>query len=125
MANNRLFLLDTETKEEITLAKSRAGDDAWDWLRTDEEMTIWLDGRDILSAIGCGQTKLRLSTEFTGDQNPGFLDCRICGCAPYIPEPVNGGDHQHHQVICRTCGIEVTHLEKESCRQIWNALMDR
>lgn len=52
-----------------------------------------------------------------------FLNCKVCGKEPYIPEPVDGGGHIHHQAICNDCGIEVTRLNSIQCQVIWNRLM--
>ena len=53
----------------------------------------------------------------------GYLACEICEHYPYIPEPVKGEDHTHHQVICIHCGIEVNTLSSVTSKIIWNTLM--
>ena len=123
MANNRLYLRDRATGEEIQLAKARVGDDAWDWLRTPEEMTTWLDGRDIECVLGGPFTELEITVEIPPLNPSDFAPCRICRHPAYIPNPVDLGDHQHHQVICRECGIEVTCLSREEVRTILNKVM--
>lgn len=122
MANNRLYLRDRASGEEIQLAKARVGDDAWDWPRTSEEMTAWLDGRDTGCALG-PFTELEITVEIPSLYPQEFAPCRICRKPPYTPTPVDLGDHQHHQVICLECGIEVTLLSREEARVTWNKLM--
>lgn len=72
MANNRLFIVDTETGEQIMLAKS-SGDGWWVWYKDDEgkaaridELTEWLQHRDLQASYGNTNAKpsrLRLVTE--------------------------------------------------------------
>jgi hypothetical protein len=70
MANNRLFIVDTETGEEIMLAKSN-GDGWWVWYGEDkagriDELTAWLQLRDLQASYGntnAEPSKLRLVTE--------------------------------------------------------------
>jgi hypothetical protein len=62
MANNRLYLVDTETGDKLLLAK---GWGEWQWHPNTDEMTAWLKGRDIGATSGPdGQTScLKLVTE--------------------------------------------------------------
>jgi hypothetical protein len=62
MANNRLYLLDTETGERLLVAK---GWGFWAWREDAEKMTEWLRDRDIGSACGPDGhgTKLVLVTD--------------------------------------------------------------
>jgi len=57
MANNRLYLRDTETGEEILLAKGYAGSGGWTLRNETESLCKWLDEHDFDSSIG-GHTKL-------------------------------------------------------------------
>ena len=50
MANNRLYIIDTETKEEILLAKSFGS--GWDVRCTIEQLNEWLEERDLDAAYG-------------------------------------------------------------------------
>lgn len=52
-----------------------------------------------------------------------LLPCKICGRSAAQPPPVDGGDHQHHQVVCNDCGIEVVALTKACAHATWNKLM--
>ena len=66
MADNRLFIIDTETGEKFCLCKSMS--DGWyvkDATSLGDDLTEWLDMRDIDAAYGTGdtQTKLILVTE--------------------------------------------------------------
>lgn len=62
MANNRLYLEDTETGDRILLAK---GWGFWQWHPDAEDLTEWLRNRDIASACGPDGTDtwLRLVTD--------------------------------------------------------------
>jgi hypothetical protein len=57
MANNRLYLRDTETGEEIVLAKGYAGSGGWTLRSETDSLCKWLDEHDFGSSIG-GHTKL-------------------------------------------------------------------
>ena len=62
MANNRLYILDTETGEKILLAKSMGRG----WEAQDNIMCEWLSGRDLNASYGnCldGNTELKLICE--------------------------------------------------------------
>jgi hypothetical protein len=65
MANERLYIQDTETGETLMLAKSFGP--PWDIRITIDKLQSWLDGRDIEATCGLhpgkGDTKLRLVTE--------------------------------------------------------------
>ncbi len=62
MANNRLYLVDTETKEGIMLAKGFGS--GWTWRKDADELTEWLDGRDYECNYGSSdESKLILMTE--------------------------------------------------------------
>lgn len=68
MANNRLYILDTETGEHIMVAKGFGS--GWDWRKTDDELTRWLNeptdsplGLRNVAASDSGPTKLMLVTE--------------------------------------------------------------
>jgi hypothetical protein len=62
MANNRLYIEDTETGERLAVAKSFGP--PWDWRVTMEEVQAWMEGRDIASTCDCSKpTKLRFVTE--------------------------------------------------------------
>ena len=52
-----------------------------------------------------------------------YLPCRLCKSNACVLELVNGGDHQHFQVCCNQCGIEVCRLSEKDCRKVWNDLM--
>ena len=54
---------------------------------------------------------------------PTHLPCRLCGTAAYVPPVVDGGDHEHHQVACNECGIEVCRLSAAEALDVWNRLM--
>jgi hypothetical protein len=51
------------------------------------------------------------------------LPCRLCGTAAHVPPVVDGGDHQHHQVACNECGLEVSRLSAAEALDVWNRLM--
>ena len=55
-------------------------------------------------------------------QLPHF-PCRLCGTAAYVPPVVDGGDHEHHQVACNECGIEVCRMSAAEALEVWNRLM--
>lgn len=57
MANNRLYLRDTETGEEIILAKGYAGSGGWTLRSETDSLCKWLDEHDFDSSTG-GVTKL-------------------------------------------------------------------
>jgi hypothetical protein len=62
MANNRLYLLDTETGEKIMIAK--AFGPPWDIRITLEQLAEFLDGRDIQACCNSDvPTSLKLVTE--------------------------------------------------------------
>lgn len=54
---------------------------------------------------------------------PAYLPCRLCGAAAYMPPVVHGGSHDHHQVACNECGIEVCRLSAAESLAVWNRLM--
>ncbi len=60
MANNRLYILDTETNECIMLAKGFA---MWGCTTTEKDLDEWFDCRDMGSAQGGDTTNLKLITE--------------------------------------------------------------
>lgn len=62
MANNRLYLEDTETGERLLVAKGWGN---WEWREDAEVITTWLRNRDIGSACGPdgSPTALRLITD--------------------------------------------------------------
>ena len=63
MANNRLYIKDTETGESILVAKSFG--DGWDWRAEREELTNWLINRDWAGQdVGAELTALKLITEY-------------------------------------------------------------
>ena len=57
------------------------------------------------------------------NQTKKYLPCRICGQDAYIPKPVHGDNHEHWQVSCNDCGIEVCRLTEDEALNIWNRLM--
>lgn len=57
------------------------------------------------------------------NQQTTHLPCRLCGTAAYVPPIVDGGDHEHHQVACNECGIEVCRLSAAESMDVWNRLM--
>ena len=63
MANNRLYLHDKKTGDQIMLAKSFGA--GWRLEKTAEEIQNWLDGQDENSAYGVSNksTALKLFTE--------------------------------------------------------------
>lgn len=68
MANNRLYILDTETGEKFLLAKSM-GDGWYIWSDPEsfeDSFENWMEGRDIAASYGVldmKPTKLKLITE--------------------------------------------------------------
>ncbi|NIE67461.1 hypothetical protein [Burkholderia sp. Ax-1719] len=67
MANNRLYILDTETCEYVMVAKGFGN--GWSWRRDSDELTEWLNsGENFVRDIGASdlahQTKLVLVTEY-------------------------------------------------------------
>lgn len=52
MANNRLYLRDSETGEEILLAKGYAGSGGWTLRRDVQKLEEWLDEHDFDSSLG-------------------------------------------------------------------------
>lgn len=62
MANNRLYLRDTETGDEIVLAKGYAGSAGWT-LRGGDSLVDWLDEHDVNASLGMGPTRLVLFDE--------------------------------------------------------------
>jgi hypothetical protein len=62
LANNRLYILDTETGEHILIAK--AFGPPWDIRATLEQIQEFLDGRDVAACCSSDHpTKLKLVTE--------------------------------------------------------------
>lgn len=64
MANNRLYLKDTETGEQILVAKSFG--DGWTWRASANELIQWLRERDMGASYGITDdqpTRLKLETE--------------------------------------------------------------
>jgi hypothetical protein len=57
MANNRLYLRDTETGEEILLAKGYAGSHCWTLRDGTDPLAAWLEEHDFSAANG-GYTRL-------------------------------------------------------------------
>lgn len=57
------------------------------------------------------------------NKNTTYLPCRICGTSAHVPTVVNGRDHQHHQVSCNECGIDVCRLSQQEACDVWNKLM--
>lgn len=63
MANNRLYIRDTETGEEIMLAKGYAGSVGWGMWAQAEQLREWLDEHDFDASVGHGATRLVLYDE--------------------------------------------------------------
>lgn len=63
MANNRLYIRDTETGEEIMLAKGYAGSVGWGLWAQAEQLREWLDEHDFDASVGLGATRLVLYDE--------------------------------------------------------------
>lgn len=64
MANNRLYLRDPETGEQMLLAKSFGL--GWSVYPTVDELSAWLEGRDVAASYGnCASqgTRLQLVAE--------------------------------------------------------------
>jgi hypothetical protein len=62
MANNRLYILDTESGEHIMLAKGFGN--GWSIRKSAEELEHWIEqGARDLAASESGSTKLKLVTE--------------------------------------------------------------
>ena len=62
MANNRLYLVDTETGESIMLAKGFGF--GWSWRVDNEKIENWIVDKDILASCGPEHpTNLRLMNE--------------------------------------------------------------
>ena len=53
----------------------------------------------------------------------GVPNCGVCGIAPHIPDPVDGGNHKHYQICCCECGIEVCRLSEAKVIEVWTKLM--
>lgn len=72
MANNRLFIVDTETGEEKLLCKT-FGSGWYEW-QEPGVLTEWLEERDIAASYGNGDspTKLRLRAENDTDYQPEY-----------------------------------------------------
>jgi hypothetical protein len=63
MANNRLYIQDTETNESILVAKSFG--DGWEWRVDPDELTNWLMNRDWAGQdVGAELTALKFITEY-------------------------------------------------------------
>jgi hypothetical protein len=60
MANNRLYIVDTETGDKFLLCKSFG---QWTMHPSSDEFDNWLKDRDIASTTGTEPTKLVLKTE--------------------------------------------------------------
>ena len=96
MANNRLFIVDTETGERIMLAKSN-GDGWWMWYKDDkarrvDEITEWLGMRDLNASFGNTDdqpSRLVLMTE----NEPAYLELivEINNC------PTHGSVDKNHR----------------------------
>ena len=64
MANNRLYIQDTETGDRFLLCKS-LGMGWYVWSGFDpDKLTEWMDGRDEIAESRCYATRLRLVTEY-------------------------------------------------------------
>lgn len=63
MANNRLYIVDTDTGDVFMLCKSYGA--GWDVCNNEmgEEFDMWLKGRDEKAQAGGDYTKLKLVTE--------------------------------------------------------------
>ena len=65
MANNRLYIEDTDTGERILVAKSFGR--AWDWRVDREQMNEWIDDmnglRDMAASFGSAPSSFRFVTE--------------------------------------------------------------
>jgi len=72
MANNRLFIVDTETGEQKLLCKT-FGSGWYEW-QVPGALTEWLEERDVAASYGnCDSpTKLRLGAENDADYPPEF-----------------------------------------------------
>lgn len=77
MANNRMYIVDDETGEQLMVAKSFGG--GWDWRKNALEMTEWLAARDLGAAYGgpsgMSSTRLRLVTEYDLPKSGGTGVC--------------------------------------------------
>lgn len=76
MANNRLYILDTETNECIMLAKGFA---MWGCTTTEADLDRWFEARDMGAAQDCCPTKLKLITEDELHKMSGVKLCRSPG----------------------------------------------
>lgn len=64
MANNRLYIVDSQSGEELMVAKTFG--EGWQWTKTPEEVTEWLFLRDqevAYSNSNPSPTRLQLRTE--------------------------------------------------------------
>ena len=61
MANNRLYILDTETGDKLFIGKGFGS--GWCWNPGANDMTKWLCNHDIDSSRGDGLSRLRFVTE--------------------------------------------------------------
>lgn len=63
MANNRLYIVDTDTGDAFMLCKSYGA--GWDVNNSEmgEELDMWLEGRDNVASSGGDYSKLKLVTE--------------------------------------------------------------
>ncbi len=63
MANNRLYIVDTDTGESFMLCKSIGNE--WGVFNSEmgEELDMWLKGRDEKASYGGDYTKFKLVTE--------------------------------------------------------------
>ncbi len=79
MANNRLYLIDTETNEKILLCKSFG---QWFLYPTEEVLNNWLKDRDIASTTDKYPTKLilKIENEITSSI---ASKCQCCGSISY------------------------------------------
>lgn len=77
MANNRLYIVDTETNEYILLAKSN-GDGWWVWYAEDKAervdiLTTWLELRDLSASYGNTDSKPSRLT-LMAENDPAFAE---------------------------------------------------
>jgi hypothetical protein len=125
MANNRLYLRDSETGEEIILAIGRMDESDWDWVRSAEEMNAWLEDRDLISVLGSGPTKLVLVSEIQGTPKTGLKPCPCCGSRAefeyldWDPETQTGDDGTG-RVLCLSCGLQTPTTDSDDAAAKWN-----
>jgi len=53
-----------------------------------------------------------------------LLPCKICNNSPYVPTVGVMISHNHFEIICNDCGINVVRLSFDECAEIWNKLMN-